>query len=79
METFQQRYDAMVRAIARYTPYVNMQLINQAVDYAANKHANQVRKDGSPYIIHPLAVAEIVAEIGLDTDSTRRRPAARLH
>ena len=69
METFQQRYDAMVRAIARYTPYVNMQLINQAVDYAANKHANQVRKDGSPYIIHPLAVAEIVAEIGLDTDS----------
>ena len=69
METFQQRYDAMVRAIARYTPYANMQLINQAVDYAANKHANQVRKDGSPYIIHPLAVAEIVAEIGLDTDS----------
>ena len=69
METFQQRYDAMVRAIARYTPYVNMQLINQAVDYAANKHANQVRKDGSPYIIHPLAVSEIVAEIGLDTDS----------
>ena len=37
METFQQRYDAMVRAIARYTPYVNMQLINQAVDYAAGQ------------------------------------------
>ena len=69
METFQQRYDAMVRAIARYTPYVNMQLINQAVDYANNKHADQKRKDGSPYIIHPLAVAEIVAEIGLDTDA----------
>ena len=59
----------MVRAIARYTPYVNMQLINQAVDYANNKHADQKRKDGSPYIIHPLAVAEIVAEIGLDTDA----------
>ena len=69
METFQDRYDAMVRAIARYTPYVNMQQINQAVDYAANKHSNQTRKDGSPYVIHPLAVAEIVAEIGLDTDS----------
>ena len=40
-----------------------------AVDYAAKKHTNQKRKDGSPYIIHPLAVAEIVAEIGLDTDA----------
>ncbi len=69
METFQQRYDAMVAAIRKHTPNANMPLIDQAVQYAAQKHAAQKRKDGSPYIIHPLAVAQIVAEIGLDTDA----------
>jgi GTP pyrophosphokinase len=43
--------------------------VEQAVRYAEEKHRDQKRKDGSPYIIHPLAVAEIVAEIGLDTDA----------
>ena len=46
-----------------------MTLIDRAVEYAREKHKNQQRKDGSPYIIHPLAVAEIVAEIGLDIDA----------
>ena len=69
METFQQHYDAMTRAIARFTPYVDMGLVDKAVEYAAEKHKDQKRRDGSPYIIHPLAVAEIVAEIGLDTDA----------
>ena len=46
-----------------------MALIRQAVDYAENKHKEQKRKDGSPYIIHPLAVAEVVVEMGLDTDA----------
>ena len=69
METFQEHYDAMVKAIRQYTPNVDMALVDKAVEYAQNKHRDQKRKDGSPYIIHPLAVAEIVAEIGLDTDS----------
>ncbi len=69
METFQEHYDSMVKAIAKYTPNVDMALVNKAVEYAERKHRGQKRKDGSPYIIHPLAVAEIVAESGLDTDS----------
>lgn len=69
METFQEHYDLMVKAIRQYTPYVDMELVDKAVKYAAQKHADQKRKDGSPYIIHPLAVAQIVAESGLDTDS----------
>ena len=69
METFRERYDAMVKAIAVCAPYVDMRVVDRAVEYAAEKHKEQKRKDGSPYIIHPLAVAQIVAEIGLDTDA----------
>ncbi len=58
-----------MRAIVRYCPTADRAAIDRAVEYAAVKHAEQKRKDGSPYIIHPLAVAQIVAEIGLDTDA----------
>ncbi len=69
METFQEHYDSMMKAIHRYAPYADLECIQRAVEYADKKHQGQKRKDGSPYIIHPLAVAEIVAEIGLDTDA----------
>ena len=69
METFAQRYGAMCAAILNRMPGADMELIDRAVEYARQKHKDQKRKDGSPYIIHPLAVAEIVTEIGLDTDA----------
>ncbi len=69
METFAEHYASMCDAICKYMPNADMELINKAVEYAQEKHKNQKRKDGSPYIIHPLAVAEIVAEMGLDTDA----------
>ena len=69
METFSQHYGAMCAAILNRMPGADMELIDRAVDYARNKHKDQKRKDGSPYIIHPLAVAEIVTEMGLDTDA----------
>ncbi len=69
MESVQAHYEAMKAAIAKYTPHVDMEAVDAAYQYAAEKHKNQLRKDGSPYIIHPLSVAEIVAEMGLDTDA----------
>ena len=69
METFEENYAAMQDAIARRMPGADMQLIDKAVGYADVKHKVQKRKDGSPYIIHPLAVAQIVAEMGLDQDA----------
>ena len=69
METFETHYADMVQAINKHLPGTDMTLIDRAVEYAVNKHQDQKRKDGSPYIIHPLAVAQIVSEMGLDTDA----------
>ena len=69
METIEEHYSAMRAAIIKHMPGADMALVDRAVDYANEKHKLQKRKDGSPYIIHPLAVAQIVAEKGLDIDA----------
>ena len=69
METFQEHYDSMMETIQKRMPGADLALVDKAVDYASKKHASQKRKDGSPYIIHPLAVAQIVTEMGLDMDA----------
>ena len=69
MESFEEHYASMCDAIKKHLPGADMTLIDRAVDYANQKHKVQKRKDGSPYIIHPLAVAQIVAEMGLDCDA----------
>ena len=69
METFEDHYQGMVNALRKHMPGADMALIDRAVEYADVKHKRQKRKDGSPYIIHPLAVAEIVTEMGLDIDA----------
>mgnify|MGYP000152161262 FL=1 len=76
METKQEHYESMMQAITRYAPSADLEVIQRAYEYADEKHKSQLRKSGEPYIIHPLAVAEIVAEIGLDTDAIT---AALLH
>lgn len=43
--------------------------IRAAFEYARDAHKDQVRKDGNPYVTHPLATAVIIAEIGMDEDS----------
>ena len=55
MESYQEHYDSMRAAIAQRMPGADMELIDRAVEYARDKHKDQKRKDGSPYIIHPLA------------------------
>ena len=48
---------------------VDSKLILKAYNYAKSHHGEQLRKSGEPYIIHPLNVAYILADMGLD-DST---------
>ena len=48
MESVQEHYSAMMTAIRRYAPYVDMEKVDEAFHYADEKHAGQKRKDGSP-------------------------------
>jgi len=47
----------------------DLEKIQNAYSYAEKMHEGQMRQSGEPYISHPVAVAAIVAELGLDTDS----------
>ena len=69
METFEFHYDILQQALQKHMPGCDMEPIERAIAYANEKHKFQKRKDGSPYIIHPLAVAAIIAEMGLDSDA----------
>src|SRR5690242_1061503 len=48
-------------------PKADLALLQRAYDVAEQRHSGQKRKSGDPYITHPLAVAAILAELGMDT------------
>ena len=54
----------------------NLEVIERAYEVAAEAHGEQKRRSGEPYIVHPLAVAKILIELGMDTESVT---AALLH
>ena len=48
-------------------PKADLRILQRAYDIAEEQHRGQLRKSGDPYITHPLAVATILAELGMDT------------
>ncbi|MBQ9973401.1 MAG: bifunctional (p)ppGpp synthetase/guanosine-3',5'-bis(diphosphate) 3'-pyrophosphohydrolase [Oscillospiraceae bacterium] len=69
MDPILEKYQALEDRVREYTPGLDAQRLYAAFTYADAAHHGQLRKSGEPYIIHPLAVAEIVADLGLDVDS----------
>ena len=59
----------VINKIKEHRKKINTKLIMKAYEYADTNHKDQVRKSGEKYIIHPLHVAYILADMGLD-DST---------
>ena len=75
--TIQEQYELLEKTVRGYNPSADFAQIRAAFDYADKCHEGQKRKSGEPYIIHPLAVAQIVAEeLKLDSESIE---AALLH
>ena len=60
--TIQEQYENLEKTVRGYNPAADFQHIRAAFEFAAEAHKDQKRKSGEPYIIHPLAVAQIVAE-----------------
>ena len=56
----------LIEKIKSYNHYVDEKMIKNAYQYAAELHKTQKRHSGDPYISHPLAVANILAELKLD-------------
>ena len=69
MDPILEQYYALENKVLAYTPNLDKARLFDAFTYADNAHASQQRKDGSPYITHPLAVADLVADLELDPDS----------
>jgi len=67
--TLQEQYELLEKTIRNYNPSADFAQIRAAFEYADKCHEGQKRKSGEPYIIHPVAVAQIVADQKLDSES----------
>jgi len=61
--------EPLVKTVRTTHPKADIRLIERAYDVAAKWHAGQFRKSGDPYITHPLAVATILAELGMNHET----------
>ena len=68
-ETPEQLYQELISRVKTYHPSDDVTAIAKAYDTAKKAHAGQVRKSGEPYIIHPLNVAIILAELEMDKET----------
>ena len=62
-------YDELLASVKKYHPSADLSMIEKAFHIANNAHKGQLRKSGEPYIIHPLCVAIILADLELDKET----------
>ncbi len=62
-------YDELIRGVKKYHPSDDISMIEKAYNIAYNAHKDQRRKSGEPYIIHPLCVGIILADLELDKET----------
>lgn len=68
-ESPEKLYDELIASVKKYHPSTDISLIEKAYRVAREAHEGQVRKSGEPYIIHPLCVSIILAELELDKET----------
>ena len=60
------RFEDLVEKVRAYSPAADVELLRRAYVFSAFEHRGQVRHSGEPYLIHPLAVADFLADMKLD-------------
>ena len=68
-KTVEELYEQLEKTALKYNPSADVGRIRAAFEVADRAHGGQLRKDGSPYVTHTIAAAQIAAEMGLDEDS----------
>src|ERR1700722_13814664 len=61
--------EPLIKTLRAHHPKADVRTVERAYDVAAHWHRDQKRKSGDPYITHPLAVATILAELGMNTET----------
>ena len=59
--------DELINKVRSYNKFLNQTTLRKAYDFALNAHKNQKRMSGDPYVIHPVAVADILSDLKLDS------------
>ena len=62
-------YEELIASVKKYHPSTDISMIQKAYEVAREAHKDQKRKSGEPYIIHPLCVAIILADLELDKET----------
>ena len=57
----------LINKVKSYNKFLNPETLTKAYDFAVKAHINQKRDEGAPYIIHPVAVANILTDLKLDS------------
>lgn len=65
----EQLYQDLIARVRKYHPSDDISMIEKAYQTAYDAHKNQVRKSGEPYIVHPLCVSIILADLELDKET----------
>ena len=60
------RFEELLEKVRAYSPDADVELLRRAYVFSAFEHRGQVRHSGEPYLIHPLAVADFLADMKLD-------------
>ena len=66
-DAIDQRFEALIHQVQANRPNEDVSLIRKAWDFCVEQHRGQTRASGEPYVIHPLEVAEVLAEMKLDS------------
>ena len=65
----QSSWDSVLEKVKRYYPDADFEILKKAFEFARTYHGSQKRSSGEAYIFHPVAVADILAELQLDVYS----------
>ena len=60
------RFETLLEKVRAYSPESDLELLRRAYVFSALEHKGQVRHSGEPYLVHPLEVASLLADMRLD-------------